>query len=135
MIIKLFSCINFDLYFYFFRMCYSIDFRKNLLRVRSEEGLSVRAVSERFGVCSRSVYRWMNRLEPKSTRNKPSTKINMDLLRQDIESCPDLYQYERAKKFGVSTSCIFYAIKRLGISSRPLVSHFLFVKEQLKKEI
>ena len=40
----------------------------------------------------------------------------MEALAKDVSQYPDLYQYERAKKFGVSQSTIFYALKRLKIS-------------------
>ena len=99
-------------------MSYSIDFRRQLLKVKSEEGLSISQVSDRFKVSPRSVCRWMNRLEPIIKRNKPSTKIDMKALSQDILDYPDLFQYERAEKFGVSKSCIFYALKRLKVTNK-----------------
>ena len=40
----------------------------------------------------------------------------MELLAQDIQDNPDLYQYERAKKFKVTAWAIGAAIKRLKIS-------------------
>ena len=42
----------------------------------------------------------------------------MEALRKDVEENPDHYQYERAKKFGVAQSTIFYALKRLAISTK-----------------
>jgi len=42
----------------------------------------------------------------------------MEALRKDVEDYPDLYQHERAKKFGVGQSTIFYALKRLNISNK-----------------
>lgn len=40
----------------------------------------------------------------------------MEALQKDVEDNPDLFQYKRAKKFGVSQSAIYYALKRLKIS-------------------
>ena len=40
------------------------------------------------------------------------------MLRRDVVNHPDQVQYERAQLFGVSTTAIFYALKRLGISSK-----------------
>lgn len=57
-------------------------------------------------------------MEPIMKRNKPSTKIDMDALQKDVLQNPDHYQYERAKKFGVSQSAIFYALKRLKITDK-----------------
>ena len=64
----------------------------------------------------RTLFRWQNRIEPKTKRNKPSTKIDMKALSKDVEDNPDHFQYERAKKFGVSQSAIYYALMRLKIS-------------------
>lgn len=40
----------------------------------------------------------------------------MEALGKDVKDNPDNFQYERAKKFGVSQSAIYYALKRLKIS-------------------
>ncbi len=42
----------------------------------------------------------------------------MEVLAKDVKEHPDHYQYERAKKFGVSQSAIFYALKRLNITNK-----------------
>jgi len=46
--------------------------------------------------------RWNKVLEPRLTRNKPVTRIDMEALKRDIEERPDAYQYERAEKLKVS---------------------------------
>ncbi len=56
------------------------------------------------------------RVEPKKTRNKPATKIDMKALEEDVKTYPDAYQYERAARLGVSQRAIGNALKRLGIS-------------------
>ena len=40
----------------------------------------------------------------------------MEKLRGDIREYPDAFQHERAKRFDVSASAIFYALRRLGIT-------------------
>ena len=97
-------------------MTYSLDFRKKVLKIRQDEGLSIEAVANRFGVGKASVMRWLVKLEPKKTRNKPATKIDMELLKDDILNYPDSFQYERAQRFGVSASGIALALQRLKIS-------------------
>jgi transposase len=97
-------------------MTYSIDFRKKVLKVREKEGLSVEGVAIRFGVGKASVMRWLIELEPKKTRNKSATKIDMELLKKDIEEYPDSYQYERAERLGASQSGIYWALKRLNVT-------------------
>lgn len=56
------------------------------------------------------------------SRNKPATKIHPDALKGDVEKYPDAYQYERAKRLGVSQRGIGYALKRLGISRKKTLS-------------
>ena len=99
-------------------MGYSLDLRKQVFLVKKKEQLTFEEVSARFSVPIRTLFRWQNRITPKAKRNKPSTKINMDKLLEDVEENPDHYQYERAKRFGVSQSAIFYALKRLKISNK-----------------
>ena len=60
--------------------------------------------------------RWLVELELKKKRNKPATKIDMDLLRADVVNYPDSFQYERAQRFGVSKSGIGLALLRLKVS-------------------
>jgi transposase len=97
-------------------MTYSIDFRKKVLKIREQEGLSIEGVAIRFGVGKASVMRWVIELEPKKTRNKPATKIDMEGLKKDIEDYPDSYQYERAERLGSSQSGIYWALKRLNMT-------------------
>ena len=47
---------------------------------------------------------------------KGAIKIDMEVLKEDVKQNPELYQYERAKKFKVSHNCISKGLKRLGIS-------------------
>jgi len=86
------------------------------MKLKEKENLTFEATSRRFGVGIRTLFRWQLRMEPKMKRNKLATKIDMELLKKDVEEHPDAYQYERAERFGVSQSCIFFALQRLGVS-------------------
>ena len=99
-------------------MAYSLDFRTQVFKVKQKEKLTFQEVSDRFGVPIRTLFRWQKRIIPKTKRNKPSTKLNMEALRKDVEDNPDHFQYERAKKFGVSQSAIYYDLRRLKISCK-----------------
>lgn len=99
-------------------MTYSIDFRRKALLIKEQENLSFEAIAKRFGVGKASVFRWSKQIEAQRTRNKPATKIDMKKLKQDVELYPDAYQYERAKRFGVSQRGIGNALKRLGITRK-----------------
>ncbi|MCF7566871.1 IS630 transposase-related protein [Sabulilitoribacter arenilitoris] len=97
-------------------IAYSLDFREQVFKVKQKEQLTFQELSDWFGIPIRTLFRWQQRIEPKTNRIKPSTKIDMEVLRKDIQNYPDRYQYERAKIFGVSQSAIFYALQRLNIS-------------------
>jgi len=99
-------------------MSYSLDFRRQVFKVKQKEELTFQELSDRFDIPIRTLFRWQKRIEPKTKRNKPSTKIDMEALSKDVEDNPGHYQYERAKTFGVSQSAIFYALKRLNISNK-----------------
>ena len=99
-------------------MAYSLDFRKRVFAIQKRDKLSCGAVCERFGISTKTLGRWKKRIEPKLKRNKPATKIDMDALAADVEKYPDAYQYERAERLGVSSGCVLYALRRLGISHK-----------------
>lgn len=96
-------------------MTYSIDFRRKVLSVQAKEGLTNAEVANRFNVGVASIVRWRGKLEPILKRNKP-TKLDMSALKADVSAYPDSYHYERAKRFGVTASCILKALRRLGVS-------------------
>ena len=96
-------------------MTYSYDFRRKLLSVRDKENLTIAQVAARFCVGVASVTRWIKTPAPKTTRNKPATKIDMKALAQDVIDNPDAYQYERARRLGASVQGINYALRRLGV--------------------
>ena len=83
-------------------MTYSIDFRRKAFLIKEPEHLSFEATAERFGVGNTSVFRWSKPIEAPRTRNKPATKIDMEVFKRDVEQDPDAYQYERAERLGVS---------------------------------
>ena len=97
-------------------MTYSSDFRRKVLSVREEEGLTIAQVAARFCVGIASVTRWIKNPEPQRTRNKPATKIDMEALARDVRDYPDAYQYERARRLGVSAKGVGHALRRMGIT-------------------
>lgn len=96
-------------------MTYSLDMRKQVLKVRREEGLSMSEVAKRFGIGVASVMRWSINVDCIKKR-KRSTKINVEALKQDIEQYPDAYQFERGARLGVSKYCVWYTLKRLNVT-------------------
>ena len=97
-------------------MTYCLDFRERVMDYKAKEGLTFKQTSHHFGVGIRTLFRWNKALSPCRHRQKPATKIDMDALKAYIQVWPDDYQWERAKRLGVSQSCIHYALKRLGVS-------------------
>ncbi len=97
-------------------MTYSLDFRRRVMKIKEKETLSFAKVSKKFGIAISSLQRWSHNMEPKLTRHKPSIKIDMTLLKQDVELYPDAYLYERAKRLGVSRNGIYWALKRLKVT-------------------
>ena len=97
-------------------MTYSRDFRNRVLKLRTQENLSMAEVAKRFGVGLASVMRWSKTIESKLTRNKPATKIDMEALKRDVEQYPDAYQHERALRLKVSKNCVRCALNRLNVT-------------------
>jgi len=99
-------------------MTYPLKFRQQVFSVKEKHDLTFEEVSERFDVPIRTLFRWSKKIEPQSTRNKPASKIDMNLLAQDVKESPDAYLWERAERFNVRLESIFYALKRLGMSNK-----------------
>jgi transposase len=97
-------------------MTYSTDFRRKVLDIKEKEKLTTDETAKRFGIGTANLSRWDKILEPKRTRNKPPTKIDMEALKRDVELYPDAYHHERALRFSVTEGGIRKALKRLGIS-------------------
>lgn len=62
-------------------MSYSIDFRRQVFWIKEQESLTFQETSDRFGIPMRTLFRWQERIEPITKRNKPSTKVGMEALR------------------------------------------------------
>ncbi|GFN46158.1 IS630 transposase-related protein [Candidatus Regiella insecticola] len=99
-------------------MTYPLKFRQYVLAIKEQEKLTYAQTAERFVVGMASLMRWANRIEPCMTRNKPATKIDREVLTQDVATYPDAYQFERAQRLGVSARGIGDALKRLGLTCK-----------------
>ena len=97
-------------------MTYSLDFRQKVFAYKAKKELTFEQTSEHFDIGIRTLFRWQSNIEPCSTRNKPATKIDMEVLAQDVHDSPDDYQWERAARFNVTQPAITKALKRLNIS-------------------
>ena len=97
-------------------MGYSLDFRRRIIAGKEANNLSVQKTSEKYHVSIRTLFRWVNKIEPCLSRNKPATKVNEERLLKDIEQFPDAYQFKRAERLAVTQPAIHYALKRLNIT-------------------
>jgi transposase len=95
---------------------YDIKFRRKVLSVQIKKGLTNAETARRFDIGAATIVRWKSRIDPRYKRNKPTTKINMEALKEDVIKYPDSYQYERAKRFKVSRTGILNALRRLGVT-------------------
>ena len=97
-------------------MVYSLDFREKALEVKKKEKLTFEEGAKRFGIGKATLVRWSKDIMPKTTRYKPCLKMDWQALKKDVEDHPDAYLKERAERFGVSSSGVRYALKRLKIT-------------------
>lgn len=104
-------------------MTYSIDLREKVLAIKEKEKISFELVSKRFGVGENTVFVWTKKILPLKNRNKASTKIPIDRLKEDVAQYSDAYQYERAERLGVSKSGIQKALKKLSIAYKKALKH------------
>lgn len=93
---------------------YNLHFIKKVLFLR--KSLSIRKVSEKYNISTRTIQNWEQGKLPGGKRNKPNTKLDKSLLIEDVKQYPDAYQYERAERLKVSQMCIWYNLKKLDIT-------------------
>jgi transposase len=95
---------------------YSKSFRKKVLRAKEEESLSFVLVAKKFGLSKTTVFKWSKNKDYITTRNRKTTIIDMQILKEDIDRFPDSYYHERAARIGASTEGIRDAMYRLKVT-------------------
>ena len=93
---------------------YNSVFIKKVLSLR--KSLSIRKVADKFNISTRTIQNWEQGKLPIGKRNKPNLSLDKSLLLDDVMQYPDAYQYERAERLKVSQMCIWYNLKKLGIT-------------------
>lgn len=71
-----------------------------------------------YNLSPTTIQKWKKNIHNKTTRKIKSPKLVDATLLQDIETYPNSYHYERAKRLGCSASGVCLAMKRLGITQR-----------------
>ena len=66
-------------------MSYSQDFRDKVLEVKQQENLTISSTAKRFCIGTTTLKRWLKNPMLKTTKNRPSTKIDLDALKAHIE--------------------------------------------------
>ena len=101
-------------------MAYSLDLRKRVLDFIAAGGGKTEA-ERRFSVSRTIIYRWLNASDALA-RQKPGPRqprdLDPDVLRKHVADFPDQTYAERADHFGVSKSCIWYGLKRIGCTRK-----------------
>ena len=102
-------------------MTYPLKFRRHVLSVRENEGLTFAETSQRFSVGIASLTRWAKTPEPKAKREGRPRKVDLEKLAQDVKDHPDSYQYERAARFGVMQKAIWNGLRALGVTYKKIL--------------
>ena len=95
----------------------SEDLRRRVIRA-VEQGASRQQVAERFGICTRSIYRWQKKLQADKPGPKAAHKVDMCALLRDVEANRDALLVERAERLGVTPQAVWYALRRLDITKK-----------------
>ena len=101
-------------------MSYSLDLRKRVLDFLSDGGSKAEA-SRTYKVSRTCIYKWLAAEDPLRCE-KPGPRgphrLDYTALKQHVADFPDHTQLERAADFGVSKSCINYALGKLNITRK-----------------
>lgn len=97
----------------------SSDIRKRVLNFIKAGG-SKRDAARRFGVGEASVYRWVSsgKISAEKPGPRAAHKLDMASFVQNVAAHDDWTQSERARHFGVTRGCIWFALRRTKISRK-----------------
>ena len=112
----------------------SADLRQRVIDFVINGGRKAEA-ARRFQVSRGSVYNWTSAedgLSYKKSGPKGPRSLDLEALRYHVETHDNLTQSERARHFGVSRHCIWYNLKRIGITRKKTIR--LQGTKQYKKE-
>ncbi len=101
-------------------MSYSKDLRKRVLDFVEGGGSKVEA-AKRYNISRDIIYKWLKApdpLTPQKTGPRGPRCIDYSALKQHVQDFPDQTNVERAAHFGVSPYCIWYGLRKLGISRK-----------------
>jgi len=99
-------------------MAYDLDLRQKVIDY-IENGGRVTKAAQVFGIGRASIYRWLSRKELEATKVKYRQRsLDRKELLKDIQENPETRLKQRAEKFGVSTTAIFKAIKKMKITRK-----------------
>jgi transposase len=99
-------------------MAHSIDLRERVIEY-IEKGGSVTKAAKVYRVSRASIYRWQGREELEATKvTRRKRKLDWEALKKDTEENPSEKLADRGKKFGVTTTAIWYAVKEMKITRK-----------------
>ncbi len=100
-------------------MAYSLDLRERVVRYIKAGGSKIEA-HRQFGISLWCIRNWCKRSTLAATyshQGRPR-KVNLEDLRQDIQTYPDKLLRERAKHFNVHTNSIWHACRVMKITHK-----------------
>ncbi|AGF51724.1 transposase [Synechocystis sp. PCC 6803] len=99
-------------------MAYSLDLRQRVVAY-IEAGGKITEASKIYKIGKASIYRWLNRVDLSPTKvERRHRKLDWEALKKDVEENPDARLIDRAKKFGVRPSAVYYALKKMKINRK-----------------
>ena len=102
-------------------MPYSLELRQKVINL-VENGGTITEAAHTFGIGRASIYRWLSRPKLSATKVKRRRrKLDWKELEKDVKQNPESRLADRAKKFGVNTTAIFYALKIMKITRKKTV--------------
>ena len=113
-------------------MPYSLDLRQKVMNF-IEKGGTITEAAHTFGIGRASIYRWLSRPQLEATKVKSRRrKLDWKELEKDVKENPESKLSDRAKKFGVNPTAIFYALKKMKITRKK--NKFVIDKEVKERE-
>jgi transposase len=105
-------------------MRYSKDLRRRVVEYVRQGGSKAEA-ARRFGVSRPTVYEWLalgGDLSARKPGPQKAHKLAWEALRRAVEDHPEKRKTEWAREFGVGTTAIHYALRRMNLRRKKTVA-------------
>lgn len=89
---------------------YEPEFRKNIVRLRLEEGRTYKSIKEEYGVAKSTVFKWCTQFSEEcrsKAENNPMERTELDLMQENLRLRKELEETKKENLFLKKAAAFF----------------------------